>query len=126
MSSIDDTTFSPERDRSERLRMAITYVSLQPCHLKQVHDLLTRVFWDGIDGSCFLWCYDQHGHSLICIFGSKRFIAILPRALYCRSHVWAFGGGRSASELTSRNLHHVSCRQSRLGQLPNSNVRSFL
>jgi hypothetical protein len=40
----------PERDQSERPRTPITYVSLQPSHLRQVHDLLARVFWDGIDG----------------------------------------------------------------------------
>lgn len=28
----------------------ITYCTLQPRHLDQVHDLLARVFWDGIDG----------------------------------------------------------------------------
>ena len=41
---------SPERDQSERPRTPITYVSLQPSHIRQVHDLLARVFWDGIDG----------------------------------------------------------------------------
>ena len=41
---------SPERDQTERPPTPITYVSLQPSHLCQVHDLLARVFWDGIDG----------------------------------------------------------------------------
>ncbi|KAG8220760.1 hypothetical protein J3R82DRAFT_2189 [Butyriboletus roseoflavus] len=41
----------PGRDQSERPRIPITYVSLQPSHLRQVHDLLTRVFWHGIDVS---------------------------------------------------------------------------
>ncbi|KAF9219705.1 hypothetical protein BS17DRAFT_372672 [Gyrodon lividus] len=40
----------PERDRTGRPYMPITYVSLQPLHLRQVHELLARVFWDGIDG----------------------------------------------------------------------------
>ncbi|KAH7924165.1 hypothetical protein BV22DRAFT_1013864, partial [Leucogyrophana mollusca] len=29
----------------------ISYVSLQPRHLRQVHELLGRVFWDGVDVS---------------------------------------------------------------------------
>lgn len=41
---------SPESDQPERPRTPITYVSLQPSHLRQVHDLLARVFWDGVDG----------------------------------------------------------------------------
>jgi hypothetical protein len=28
----------------------ITYNTLQACHLNQIHDLLERVFWTGIDG----------------------------------------------------------------------------
>ncbi|KIJ65214.1 hypothetical protein HYDPIDRAFT_27934 [Hydnomerulius pinastri MD-312] len=41
----------PGRDQTERPLTPITYVSLQPSHLRQVHDLLARVFWDGIDVS---------------------------------------------------------------------------
>ncbi|KAN0088763.1 hypothetical protein V8E55_005820 [Tylopilus felleus] len=41
----------PEREQPERPRTPIAYVSLQPSHLRQVHDLLARVFWDGIDVS---------------------------------------------------------------------------
>ena len=41
---------SPERDQPEQLHTPITYVSLRPSHLPQVHDLLERVFGDGIDG----------------------------------------------------------------------------
>ncbi|KIK97351.1 hypothetical protein PAXRUDRAFT_232092 [Paxillus rubicundulus Ve08.2h10] len=38
-----------EREQTSRLHTPITYVSLQPSHLRQVHELLARVFWDGID-----------------------------------------------------------------------------
>ena len=48
---------SPDRDQPARSRVPITYVSLQPSHLRQVHDLLTRVFWDGIDGQYALLCW---------------------------------------------------------------------
>jgi len=41
----------PERSQPERTPIPITYVSLQPSHLRQVHELLARVFWEGVDVS---------------------------------------------------------------------------
>ncbi|PIL25164.1 hypothetical protein GSI_13053 [Ganoderma sinense ZZ0214-1] len=40
---------SPERERVEESVAPITYCTLQRCHLEQVHDLLGRAFWEGID-----------------------------------------------------------------------------
>ena len=49
------TWISPEREQPNEVSMdgdaPIVYRSLHPSHLKQVHDLLGRVFWDGIDGT---------------------------------------------------------------------------
>jgi len=42
--------YSPERDQSVVFPAPITYSTLQSCHLDQIHDLLERVFWTGIDG----------------------------------------------------------------------------
>ncbi|TFK52025.1 hypothetical protein OE88DRAFT_1712445 [Heliocybe sulcata] len=39
----------PEREQADPVRAPIEYVSLQPFHLDQVHDLLARTFWSGID-----------------------------------------------------------------------------
>ncbi|KAJ7483192.1 hypothetical protein FB451DRAFT_101778 [Mycena latifolia] len=39
----------PERDRPPSTVSPITYTSLQPWHLDQVHDMLSRAFWSGID-----------------------------------------------------------------------------
>ncbi|KAJ7623751.1 hypothetical protein FB45DRAFT_926646 [Roridomyces roridus] len=39
----------PERCQPSRSLVPITYTSLQPWHLEQVHDLLCRCFWSGID-----------------------------------------------------------------------------
>ncbi|KAL5513217.1 hypothetical protein ACEPAH_3615 [Sanghuangporus vaninii] len=39
----------PEREQARRPAAAIDYQSLRASHLPQVHDLLTRVFWPGID-----------------------------------------------------------------------------
>ncbi|RDX48152.1 hypothetical protein OH76DRAFT_678423 [Lentinus brumalis] len=48
----DHYNFShPEEDPAKEVVAPITYCTLQPCHLDQVHDLLARVFWEGIDVS---------------------------------------------------------------------------
>ncbi|KAH7910295.1 hypothetical protein BJ138DRAFT_1065488 [Hygrophoropsis aurantiaca] len=41
----------PMEDEPEERRAPITYASLQPCHLRQVHELLGKVFWEGINVS---------------------------------------------------------------------------
>ncbi|KAJ3995475.1 hypothetical protein F5050DRAFT_301474 [Lentinula boryana] len=41
----------PNRDPVVETRSAIMYTSLQPSHLPQVHDILSRSFWQGIDVS---------------------------------------------------------------------------
>lgn len=41
---------SPEREQAQEMVAPITYCTLQRCHLAQVHDLLGRAFWEGIDG----------------------------------------------------------------------------
>jgi len=48
----DHYTFAhPERERPSSTVSPITYSSLEPWHLDQVHDLLGRAFWSGIDVS---------------------------------------------------------------------------
>jgi hypothetical protein len=42
---------SPTREHEVETLAPITYVTLQSCHLQQVHDLLGRSFWSGIDGT---------------------------------------------------------------------------
>ncbi|KAG2142817.1 uncharacterized protein EDB93DRAFT_1241493 [Suillus bovinus] len=44
----------PASSQSFEDPLPIRYVSLQPSHLPQVHELLARVFWDGIDVSDLL------------------------------------------------------------------------
>jgi hypothetical protein len=41
---------SPEYDQPDDVIAPIEYTTLQPHHLQQVHDLLERVFWSGING----------------------------------------------------------------------------
>ncbi|KAJ7132360.1 hypothetical protein C8R44DRAFT_902597 [Mycena epipterygia] len=47
----DHYSFSQYRDPPSSTVSPITYTSLQPWHLDQVHDLLGRAFWSGIDVS---------------------------------------------------------------------------
>ena len=42
---------SPDREKPAEPLAPIIYTCLQPCHLDQVHDLLARVFWSGINGT---------------------------------------------------------------------------
>ncbi|KAJ3902437.1 hypothetical protein F5879DRAFT_1010915 [Lentinula edodes] len=41
----------PNREPAEEARSAIMYTSLQPSHLDQVHDILVRSFWQGVNVS---------------------------------------------------------------------------
>ncbi|EJD07603.1 uncharacterized protein FOMMEDRAFT_16249 [Fomitiporia mediterranea MF3/22] len=43
--------FHPEREQARRPTAPIDYQSLRPSHLPQVHDLLSRTFWPGINVS---------------------------------------------------------------------------
>ena len=42
--------YSPEREQPVEVEAVIEYVTLRPSHLDQIHDLLARAFWAGIDG----------------------------------------------------------------------------
>jgi len=41
---------SPEREQPVETVAPIEYVTLRPAHLDQIHDLLARTFWEGING----------------------------------------------------------------------------
>jgi len=45
---------SPSRAVVQESAAPITYVTLTAEHLPQVHDILHRSFWSGIDSSCLL------------------------------------------------------------------------
>lgn len=46
------------------------YVTLQPWHLDQVHDLLARAFWAGIDGESFFIIRYTHKVTLVSVSDS--------------------------------------------------------
>ena len=43
-------SYSPEREETHETGAPIIYAPLRQSHLSQVHDLLHRIFWSGIDG----------------------------------------------------------------------------
>lgn len=47
--------YSPEREHSVEFEAPIEYAPLRSDHLPAIHDLLQRLFWDGIEGMppCF-------------------------------------------------------------------------
>ncbi|KIM59706.1 hypothetical protein SCLCIDRAFT_125662 [Scleroderma citrinum Foug A] len=97
----------PERDQSERLRMAITYVSLQPCHLKQVHDLLTRVFWDGIDVSDSLQ-YSPERCTVVAMYGHLVVgVALLSSPQETYITYLAVRAGWDNSQIATTMLYHL-------------------
>lgn len=53
-----DQQSSPSRAVVQESVAPITYVTLTAEHLPQVHDILHRSFWSGIDGSCPLLLID--------------------------------------------------------------------
>ena len=42
---------SPEEDLPDETLAPITYVTLAAEHLPQIHDILQRTFWDGVNGT---------------------------------------------------------------------------
>ncbi|KAL4066130.1 hypothetical protein J3A83DRAFT_4360385 [Scleroderma citrinum] len=97
----------PERDQSERLQMAITYVSLQPCHLKQVHDLLTRVFWNGIDVSDSLQ-YSPERSTVIAMYGHLVVgVALLSSPQETYITYLAVRAGWDNSQIATTILYHL-------------------
>ncbi|KAG1898588.1 uncharacterized protein F5891DRAFT_1190666 [Suillus fuscotomentosus] len=57
----------PTSPQSLEVPVPIRYVSLQPSHLQQVHELLARVFWDGINVSDLLQSSERC--SVIAMYG---------------------------------------------------------
>ena len=111
---------SPEREQPQEAVAPITYRTLQRCHLAQVHDLLARVFWEGIDGAPFT---PTNSYLLLRIFEcSQRFARLLSREVHHRCNVQAARRRSRLPELPTRDIHHVPRCPLRLGQLPNSNV----
>ena len=96
---------SPEREQLERLPAPIDYQILRPSHLPQVHDLLDRSFWPGIDGTPAA-PYPLQASPLSVIL-SERCTAILATTMHGRGYLQAARCRSRIPVLPSRNLHNV-------------------
>ncbi|KAI6167334.1 hypothetical protein EDD17DRAFT_1468936, partial [Pisolithus thermaeus] len=96
-----------EREQPGRIRRPITYTSLQPRHLSQVHDLLIRVFWDGINISDSLK-YSPERCTVIATYGHLVVGAALlssPQETYIT--YLAVRAGWDNSQLATTMLYHL-------------------
>ncbi|KAG1770211.1 hypothetical protein EDD22DRAFT_866620 [Suillus occidentalis] len=85
----------------------ILYVSLQPSHLQQVHELLARVFWDGIDVSDLLQSSSERC-SVIAMYGKIVIGAALlssPQEAYIT--YLAVRAGWHNSQVATTMLYHL-------------------
>ncbi|KAG9309939.1 hypothetical protein JVU11DRAFT_9971 [Chiua virens] len=97
----------PEGEPTERQRLPITYVSLQPSHLRQVHDLLARVFWEGIDVSDALH-YAPERCTVIAMYGHLVVGAALlssPQETYIT--YLAVKAGWESAQIATTMLYHL-------------------
>ncbi|KAJ7095482.1 hypothetical protein C8R43DRAFT_1049394 [Mycena crocata] len=97
----------PERDQPSSTVSPITYTSLQPSHLNQVHDLLSRAFWSGIDVSDSLE-YSPERCTIIATYGHLVVgVAIIssPRETYIT--YLAVRAGWDNAQIATTMLYHL-------------------
>ncbi|KAK7466312.1 hypothetical protein VKT23_005039 [Stygiomarasmius scandens] len=97
----------PDLDQPQESRAPIAYSSLQPCHLNQVHDLLARSFWSGINVSDSL---DYSPEKCTIVASYKKLVvgvAIMssPRETYIT--YLAVRGGWDNSQIAKSMLYHL-------------------
>ncbi|KAF7345395.1 Cytoplasmic protein [Mycena venus] len=104
----DHYTFAhPERDHPSSTVSPITYSSLEPWHLDQVHDLLNRAFWSGIDVSDSLE-YSPERCTIIAAYGRLVVgVAIIssPRETYIT--YLAVRAGWDNAQIATTMLYHL-------------------
>ncbi|KAG2144542.1 hypothetical protein DEU56DRAFT_790217 [Suillus clintonianus] len=97
----------PASAQSPEVPVPIRYVSLQPSHLQQVHELLARVFWDGIDVSDLLQSSPERC-SVIAVYGKIVVGAVLlssPQEAYIT--YLAVRAGWDNSQIATTMLYHL-------------------
>ncbi|KAG0698216.1 hypothetical protein DFH29DRAFT_942307 [Suillus ampliporus] len=105
--AVDWETRSPWMELMADFLVPIRYVSLQPSHLQQVHELLARVFWDGIDVSDVLQ-YSPERCSVIAVYGKIIVgVALLssPQEVYIT--YLAVRAGWHNSQIATTMLYHL-------------------
>lgn len=98
------------------------YVTLQPWHLDQVHDLLARAFWAGIDGESFFIIRYTHKVTLVSVSDSLMYSP--ERCTVIATYKKVVVGVAFLSSPPG-DVYQLSRRTGRLGQRPNSNVSNL-
>ncbi|OAX36025.1 hypothetical protein K503DRAFT_827179 [Rhizopogon vinicolor AM-OR11-026] len=97
----------PARAQSLEAPVPIRYVSLQAPHLQQVHDLLARAFWDGIDVSELLQ-YSPERCSVVAMYGKTVVgVALLSSPQEAYITYLAVRAGWDNSHIATTMLYHL-------------------
>lgn len=97
----------PASSQSPEVPIPIRYVSLQPSHLQQVHELLARVFWDGIDVSDLLQSSPERC-SVIAMYGKIVIgVALLSSPQEAYITYLAVRAGWHNSQIATTMLYHL-------------------
>lgn len=97
----------PASSQSPEVSIPIRYVSLQPSHLQQVHELLARVFWDGIDVSDLLQSSPERC-SVIAMYGKIVIgVALLSSPQEAYITYLAVRAGWHNSQIATTMLYHL-------------------
>ncbi|KAG1817125.1 uncharacterized protein BJ212DRAFT_1270836 [Suillus subaureus] len=97
----------PASSQSPEVPVPIRYVSLQSSHLQQVHELLARVFWDGIDVSDLLQSSPERC-SVIAMYGKIVIgVALLSSPQEAYITYLAVRAGWHNSQIATTMLYHL-------------------
>lgn len=97
----------PASSQSPEVPVPIRYVSLQPSYLQQVHELLARVFWDGIDVSDLLQSCPERC-SVIAVYGKIVVgVALLSSPQEAYITYLAVRAGWHNSQVATTMLYHL-------------------
>lgn len=127
--SIDLENYEPEPLKP------ITYVPLRPSHLPQIHDILRRSFWTGVDGTSTFFPLSfttapsrifLHTPAEINIsISSIRLAHIYSNKKHHRGNIWAPCRRMRVLELASGDIYHLSRGKSGLGEGSDCYVSGF-
>ncbi|OBZ74150.1 hypothetical protein A0H81_05926 [Grifola frondosa] len=97
----------PDCEQPPEVRAPIEYMPLRPCHLDQIHDLLGRVFWAGIDVSDSLQ-YSPEKCTIVAVY--KQLVvgaAFLSSPLETYITYLAVRAGWDNSQIATSMLYHL-------------------
>ncbi|KAF9523348.1 hypothetical protein CPB83DRAFT_691704 [Crepidotus variabilis] len=97
----------PERDQPVEQTAPLTYTTLQPAHLDQIHDLLERSFWAGIDVGDSL-DYQPEKATIVAMYKKLVIgVAILKSPMETYIMYLAVKAGWDRSQIARTMLYHL-------------------